>query len=96
MEYYSNSTGGFAEFYFQRRPYRHGEAPLDVSNKLAEATGTQMGLDSATGYPSYGAWTVRGITEIIEHRRMEPIFYITDDPEVRAKVLSKLGAGALP
>jgi len=31
------------------------------------------------GYPAYQAITVNGITEIIEHRKMEPIFYVTDD-----------------
>lgn len=35
------------------------------------------------GYPSYEAITVNGITEIIEHRKMEPIFYVTDDAAVR-------------
>ena len=36
----------------------------------------------AAGYPSYEVITVNGITEIIEHRKMEPIFYVTDDPAV--------------
>jgi hypothetical protein len=35
-----------------------------------------------SGYPSYEAITVNGITEIIEHRKMEPIFYVTDDTAV--------------
>jgi hypothetical protein len=34
------------------------------------------------GYPAYEAITVNGVTEIIEHRKMEPIFYVTDDPVV--------------
>ena len=34
------------------------------------------------GYPAYEVITVNGITEIIEHRKPEPIFYITDDPAV--------------
>jgi hypothetical protein len=34
------------------------------------------------GYPAYEVITVNGITEIIEHRKMEPIFYVTDDPAV--------------
>ncbi len=34
------------------------------------------------GYPAYEIITVNGITDIIEHRKMEPIFYITDDPAV--------------
>jgi hypothetical protein len=33
-------------------------------------------------YPSYEVITANGITEIIEHRKPEPIFYITDDPAV--------------
>ena len=37
---------------------------------------------SAPGYPSYELITVNGITDIIEHRKLEPIFYITDDPAV--------------
>ena len=34
------------------------------------------------GYPAYEVIIVNGTTEIIEHRKMEPIFYITDDPAV--------------
>lgn len=41
------------------------------------------------GYPSYELITVNGVTEIIEHRKPEPIFYITDDPAVR----KELGVG---
>jgi hypothetical protein len=35
-----------------------------------------------SGYPSYERITVDGTTEMIEHRRMEPVIYITDDPAV--------------
>lgn len=31
-------------------------------------------------YPMYQIVTINGVTEVIEHRAMEPIFYITDDP----------------
>ena len=34
------------------------------------------------GYPSYTEIVVKGTTELIEHRKMEPIFYVTDDPAV--------------
>lgn len=33
-------------------------------------------------YPSYEIITVNGITDIIEHRKMEPIFYLTDDAAI--------------
>ncbi len=36
----------------------------------------------APGYPAYEAITVNGLTEMIEHRKMEPLFYITDDTAV--------------
>jgi hypothetical protein len=35
-------------------------------------------------YPFYEAVTVNRITEVLEFKRMEPIFYVTDDPEIRA------------
>jgi len=34
------------------------------------------------GYPVYEVITVNGITEIIEYRKPEPTFYISDDPAV--------------
>jgi hypothetical protein len=37
-------------------------------------------------YPGYEVVTVDGMTEVIEHRRMEPIFYITDDPQVKQRL----------
>jgi len=37
-------------------------------------------------YPSYEIITVNSVTEVIEHRKMEPIFYVTDDPTVLAEL----------
>lgn len=45
-----------------------------------------------SGYPAYEAITVNGITEIIEHRKMEPIFYVTDDTAVW-KQYESIGCG---
>jgi hypothetical protein len=50
-----------------------GSKPLGLN-------GLPQGPDS--GYPSFEVITANGITEIIEHKKMEPIFYITDDPAV--------------
>ena len=33
-------------------------------------------------YPAYVVITVNGVPDIIEHRRMEPVFYVTDDPAI--------------
>lgn len=43
-------------------------------------------------YPRYELLTARGITEVIEHRRMEPIFYVNDDTDIRRKLLQKYGS----
>jgi hypothetical protein len=34
------------------------------------------------GYPSYEVIIVDGIIDIVEHRQMAPIFYMTDDPAI--------------
>lgn len=34
------------------------------------------------GYPAYEVIIADGVIDIIEHRKMEPIFYITDDPTI--------------
>lgn len=86
MNYYVKSTGRTSQFIL-----------LDSKKqKFAEVNGTQKGFEPLRlkisrpgfppGYPFYEIVTVNGTTEIIEHRQMEPIFYITDDPEVRAEL----------
>jgi len=40
------------------------------------------------GYPAYEIVVVNGITEIIEHRKMEPVFYVTEDTAVRKELLA--------
>jgi hypothetical protein len=66
---------------------------LDAKGQmLAEVSGAQKGLEPLklktpqpgfpAGYPFYEIITVNGVTEIIEHRKMEPIFYVTDDPAI--------------
>ena len=38
------------------------------------------------GYPAYEVITINGIPDVVEHRAMEPIFYMTDDPAVRQEL----------
>jgi hypothetical protein len=92
MSYYIKPSGRTATFILQDAKKR----------KLAEVSGSQKGLEPLTlknlrpevspYYPSYEIITVNGITDIIEHRKMEPIFYMTDDPAVWAE----LGVSRLP
>ena len=55
--------------------------------KLAEVEGQMRWSEPYTKgnsrYPKYEAITAAGITEVIEHRAMEPVFYITDDSGVK-------------
>lgn len=86
MSYYVKPSGRTATF------------TLSGSRKVktTEVSGTQKGLQPIklknpppgypTGYPSYEIITVKGVTEVIEHRRMEPIFYVTDNPAVLAEL----------
>ncbi len=39
-------------------------------------------MQNEDGYPAYEVITVNGVTDIVEFRHMEPIFYMTDDPRV--------------
>jgi hypothetical protein len=65
---------------------------------LAKVDGKEKGLEPLhlknspngihPGYPAYEVITVNGITEIIEHRKAEPIFYVIDDPAVRKELFA--------
>ncbi len=68
---------------------RQGKTLSEVVATLRGREPLTLEPHSDTGpipYPGYEVLTANGITEIIEHRRMEPIVYITDDPEVRRKL----------
>ena len=97
MDYYIGSSGRTARFKL-----------LDSKGRqIAEVIGAQKGLEpfvlrnsrpgSPAGYPSYEVVTANGVTEIIEHRKLEPIFYISDDRDVLAEIEGKLvGSGFKP
>jgi hypothetical protein len=82
MSYYIKPLGRNATFILRDKKEKilakvdgntKGSHPLQLKNP-------PKGFDD--GYPSYEVITVNGITEIIEHRKMEPTFYITDNPAV--------------
>ena len=89
MSYYIKRWGNDAKFLIQDRK----------GQTLKKVYGTVKGSEPPhlehpqpgfpPGYPSFSIITVNGITEIIEHRQPEPIFYITDD----LAVWKELGVG---
>lgn len=64
-------------------------------SRLKKVSGKQMGLHPLTftphvlgqplPRPSYEVITFDGVVDIVEHRKMEPVFYMTDDPAVWEK-----------
>jgi len=50
---------------------------------LAEIKGKMKCHSSFASYPVYEVVVANGITEVIEHKKMEPEFYITDDTAVK-------------
>jgi len=79
MSYYVQTNGRVARFVMSTS---HGDTITKVAGKLSGLKPI-VSPNSRNGYPSYEAITVGGLVEVIEHRAMEPIFYITDDAEVR-------------
>jgi hypothetical protein len=82
MSYYVKPWGRSATFILKDK---NGQIRTKVYGKLRGLGPNPLkhpppGFPS--GYPAYEVITVNGITEIIEHRKPEPIFYITDDPAV--------------
>jgi hypothetical protein len=82
MSYYVKPWGSSATFVLKDAK---GQIRTKVDGKVKGSEPLQLKHPPSgfpLGYPSYELITVNGITEIIEHRKPEPIFYITDDPAV--------------
>ena len=60
--------------------------------KIDQVTASMKGEGPRTlsgdehSYPAYEIMTTRGVTEVIEFRVPSDIFYVNDDPQVRAKL----------
>lgn len=77
LRYYTSPLGGSAKFILRDKK----------GKKLAQVDGKTKGpcpkgFENRYRHPSYEVITGNGITEIVEHRKPEPIFYLTDDPAV--------------
>jgi len=82
MSYYVKPWGRTATFTFHDMKNRT-LAKIDGKVKDTEPLHLKSSPQSDTpGYPSFEVITANGMTEIIEHKKMEPIFYITDSPAV--------------
>jgi hypothetical protein len=82
LDYYASPLGRVAAFslYDSHRQRlrkvsgsQRGDHPLLLKNKRA---------GFAPGFPSYEVITIDGLPDVVEHRALEPTFYMTDDPVV--------------
>jgi hypothetical protein len=81
VDYYIRSSGGEAVFNLygnngMRLEKVKGEMGIYPLHLVNPPTGYPE------GYPMYEVVTVDGVEDIIEHRGMNDIFYMTDDPAV--------------
>jgi len=77
MNYYTTPFGPNTKFFLRNK---HGDL-------LQEASGNEKEMENPdpSHYPTYILITVDGTSEVIEHKKMEPIFYISDDPSLKPK-----------
>jgi hypothetical protein len=90
MDYYVSPLGRTATFTVKQRD---GRIITAAKGKVRDDHPIYFGpssTDALRQYPRYEVITVNGISEAIEHRAMEPVFYISDDPVI----LNKLGVAA--
>ena len=84
LDYHSTFSGGESVFklYHQESFFSLDKVtvPYNENDHMLELKNPPTG--SPRGYPSYEIIRVNGIIDVIEYRKMEPIFYTTDDPAV--------------
>lgn len=86
MELHSTFSGGKAVFTLsQKNKLFHIQEYTITSEEQPGIRSEQLKSPpdgSPKGYPRYKVVTINGITDIIELRKMEPFFYMSDDPAV--------------
>jgi len=82
MSYYDYPWGGRAAFILRDAKAQAIEKVWGVvkCKESFQLKSLQQGYPP--GYPSFEAISVNNVTEIIEHKKMEPLFSITDNPAV--------------
>lgn len=93
MDYWRGPLGGGTAVFTLRNAsgksiakvvgHNHGNYPFTLE---------PYGETGPIPYPIYSIITAHGITEVIEHRKPEPVFRVATDPETRRKILAQMPA----
>ena len=92
MDSYSTFTGGRYVFKIKRCGSLFHQKKLVVDFEDTVLLGQEDRPFEPLKYPTFWAVTVSGVTDIIEHRAMEPVFYMTDDPEIWKELSANMPA----
>jgi len=87
MTYYVPLAGGAGTAIFVLSD-QNGRKLAEVQATMRDDHPLTLSPAPASGpllYPSYVVATAHDVTEVIEHRKRDGFFYITDDPQVRRK-----------
>ncbi len=83
MDYYIKSEGRSAVFMLTNsRTGEHKKVVGELRGLEPSVLKDTRNNEVGGPYPAYEVITVNGVTYIVEHLHMEPIFYMTDDPRV--------------
>jgi len=86
MDYYSTFRGGEYIFKFYDKNKFLKIQKISLTTKEQPTVRTKELRKPPAGfpksYPAYNVVTINGVTDIVERRKMEPVFYMTDDPAV--------------
>lgn len=86
MDLYSTFSGGKAVFkLFQKDKTFYIQEYTITTDEQPDIRSVQLKSppkEFQKGYPRYKVVKINGITDIIELRKMEPFFYMTDEPSV--------------
>jgi len=83
MDDYVDSSGRWARITLKTT---NGKVLLKVKGTLRGPETLHVGRvsgPSGEAYPAYEVVTVSGVSDLVEHRSMAPVFYMVDDPAVR-------------
>jgi hypothetical protein len=80
MDYYSRPGRRSAVFVLRDGS---GAKVMEVSGEKRGSAPTSFTKgDAAFEYPLYEVISVGNVVEVVEHRRLEPVFYLVDNPEI--------------